>query len=144
MELSPYLQLNGNAREAIEFYENTFGAKNLGIMTYGDLPEDPGFSPPENTKDLISHSALEIENSKIMIADTFPGYPSQEGNVVIICITLNNKNKASQIFEALGKEGQIEMPLSETGFSPAFGVVKDKFGVRFQIYTEVNEWFLWI
>ena len=35
MELSPYLQLNGNAREAIEFYENTFGAKNLGIMTYG-------------------------------------------------------------------------------------------------------------
>ena len=42
-------------------------------------------------------------------------------------------------FETLGKEGQIEMPLSETGFSPAFGVVKDKFGVRFQIYTEVNE-----
>lgn len=31
------------------------------------------------------------------------------------------------------------MPLSETSFSPAFGVVKDKFGVRFQIYTEVNE-----
>lgn len=35
--------INGNAREAIEFYENTFGAKNLGIMTYGDLPEDQVF-----------------------------------------------------------------------------------------------------
>ena len=31
------------------------------------------------------------------------------------------------------------MPLSETGFSPAFGVVKDKFDVIFQIYIEVNE-----
>ncbi|MDW5471779.1 hypothetical protein [Staphylococcus equorum] len=62
MELSSYLQLNGNARETIEFYENTFEAKNLGIMTYGDLPQGPVFSLPENTKDLISHSALEIEN----------------------------------------------------------------------------------
>lgn len=43
MELSPYLQLNGNAREAIEFYENTFGAKNLGIMTYGGSSGGPRF-----------------------------------------------------------------------------------------------------
>lgn len=139
MKFSPYLQLNGDTKEAIEFYENVFGARNLGVMTFGDLPTSPDFPLPENVDHLVAHATLEIDGSTIMLADTFPVQPSEEGNLVIICITLDDKDKAHKIFEALAEEGQTEMPLAETTFSPAFGVVKDKFGVRFQIYTELNE-----
>lgn len=135
MKFIPYLQLNGNAREAVEFYEKVFQAENMGVMTYGDL-ETPDSPFPEEAKDLVAHSAIRVGESDIMISDTFPGQPAQEGNLVIICVTFDNAEKARQIFEALQEGGQVEMPLSETGFSPAFGVIKDKFGVTFQIYTE--------
>jgi PhnB protein len=36
----------------------------------------------------------------------------------------------------LQQGGQVKMPLQETLFSPAYGIVTDKFGVTFQIYTE--------
>lgn len=135
MKFIPYLQLNGNAREAVEFYEKVFQAENMGVMTYGDL-ETPDSPFPEEAKDLVANSAIRVGESDIMISDTFPGQPAQEGNLVIICVTFDNAEKARQIFEALQEGGQVEMPLSETGFSPAFGVIKDKFGVTFQIYTE--------
>lgn len=138
MKLSPYLQLNGNAREAVEFYEKVFDVKSQGILTFGDLPANPDFPLPENATNLVAHASLDIENSTIMLSDTFPGQPSEEGNMVIICITLDDKDKAHETFDALAEGGQIEMPLEETSFSPAFGVVKDKFGVRFQIYTEIK------
>ncbi|KOP81271.1 VOC family protein [Cytobacillus solani] len=136
MQCIPYLQLNGNAREAIGFYEKVFHAENLGVITYGEMLTTPDFPFPEDAKDLVSHATIRVGESVIMFSDTFPGQPAQEGNLVTICVTFDNADKARQIFEALQDGGQVEMPLSETGFSPAYGVIKDKFGVTFQIYTE--------
>lgn len=136
MKFIPYLQLNGNAREAIGFYEKVFHAENLGVITFGEMPSNPDFAFPEEAKDLVSHATIRVGESLIMFSDTFPGQPAQEGNLLTICVTFDNADKARQIFDALQDGGQVEMPLSETGFSPAYGVIKDKFGVTFQIYTE--------
>ncbi|MFP7298734.1 VOC family protein [Neobacillus niacini] len=136
MKLIPYLQLNGNAREAIGFYEKVFHAENLGVITFGEMPADPDSPFPEDAKDLVAHATIRVEESVLMFSDTFPGQPAEEGNLLTICVTINNADKARQIFEVLQDGGQVEMPLSETSFSPAYGVIKDKFGVTFQIYTE--------
>jgi PhnB protein len=50
-------------------------------------------------------------------------------------ITSDDKDISKQTYEALQQEGQINMPLQETFFSPAYGIVTDKFGVTFQIFT---------
>ena len=34
--LNPYLNFDGNAREAIEFYKGVFGGE-LNVMTFGDM-----------------------------------------------------------------------------------------------------------
>lgn len=140
MQFIPYLQLNnGSTREAIGFYEKVFHAENLGVITFGEMPSTEDFPLPEDAKDLVAHATVRVGESVIMFSDTFPGQPSQEGNLVTICITLDNADKAREIFEALQDGGQVEMPLSETSFSPAYGVIKDKFGVTFQIYTEGHQ-----
>ncbi|KAF0818164.1 PhnB protein [Bacillus sp. ZZV12-4809] len=136
MKFIPYLQLNGNAKEAIGFYEKVFGAENLGVITFGEMPADPNFPLPEDAKDLVAHGTIRVGESAIMFSDTFPGHPAQEGNLVTICITFDNADKARQVSEALQDGGQVLMPISETSFSPAYGVIKDKFDVTFQIYTE--------
>ena len=71
-----------------------------------------------------------------MFSDTFPGRTSQSGDQVTICISINDIEKSKRIFETLSQGGEVKMPLQEAFFSPAYGIVSDKFGVTFQIYTE--------
>ncbi len=41
------------------------------------------------------------------------------------------------MFRKLNEGGQVEMPLQETFWSPSYGQVTDKFGVPWQISTQV-------
>lgn len=136
LKVIPYLVLDGTAREAIGFYEKVFKAEVLGIITFGDMPANPEYPLPEEAKNLVSHATIKIGDSEIMFSDNFPGQPHQIGNQVTICVTSNDAEQSKQLFEALQQDGQIDMPLQKTDFSPAYGVITDKFGVTFQIYTE--------
>ncbi|MGA9174685.1 MAG: VOC family protein [Thermoactinomyces sp.] len=136
LRLTPYLMLDGNAKEAIQFYEKVFDAKVLFSQTFGDMPENPEFPLPAEAKERIAHALLKVGESDLMFSDRFPGQPHQSGDQVTICISTNNMERSKQIYEALQQGGQVKMPLQETHFSPAYGIVTDKFGVTFQIYTE--------
>jgi len=136
LRLTPYLVMNGNAKEAIQFYEKALDAKVLFHQTFGEMPENPEFPLPAEAKDRVSHAMLKVGDSDLMFSDTFPGQPHQSGNQVTICISTDSKEKSKQIYDALQQEGEVNMPLQETFFSPSYGIVTDKFGVTFQIYTE--------
>lgn len=136
LRMSPYLMMNGNAKEAIQFYEKALKAEVLFNQTFGEMPENPEFPLPEEAKELVSHAMLKVGETELMFSDNFPGQTSQIGDQVTICISTNDIEKSKQMFESLQQEGQVKMPLQETFFSPAYGIVTDKFGVTFQIYTE--------
>ncbi|MGQ7278981.1 VOC family protein [Brevibacillus thermoruber] len=136
LRLIPYLVMDGNAKEAIQFYEKALDAKVLFYQTFGEMPENPEFPLPEEAKDRVSHAMVRVGESDLMFSDTFPGQPHQSGSQVTICISTNDKEKSKRIYEALKQGGQVNMPLQETFFSPAYGIVTDKFGVTFQINTE--------
>lgn len=136
LRLIPYLVMNGNAKEAIRFYEKALDAQVLFIQSFGEMPENPEFPLPPNAKDRVSHATVKVGETELMLSDTFPGQPHQSGNQVTICISTNDKEKSTQMYEALQQGGQVNMPLQETFFSPAYGSVTDKFGVNFQIFTE--------
>jgi PhnB protein len=136
LRLSPYLMMNGNAKEAIQFYEKALDAKLLFNQTFGEMPENPEFPLPEEAKNLVSHAMIKVGETDLMFSDTFPGQTSQIGDQVTICISTNDIEKSKRIFESLQQDGQVKMPLEETFFSPAYGIVTDKFWVTFQIYTE--------
>ncbi|MDU7477123.1 MAG: VOC family protein [Paenibacillus macerans] len=136
MRLTPYLVMDGNAKEAISFYEKALEAKVIMLQSFGEMPENPEFPLPEAAKDRVSHALLKVGESEMMFSDTFPGQPHQSGTQVTICLTTNDAEQAKRMFEALAEGGQINMPLQETFFSPAYGSLTDKFGVTFQIFVE--------
>ncbi|UFJ41012.1 VOC family protein [Brevibacillus humidisoli] len=139
LRLTPYLMMDGNAKEAIDFYQQALGAEVLFQQTFGEMPENSEYPLPEEAKERLSHAMVKIGESELMFSDIFPGQPFQAGNQVTICISTDDKEKTKQIYEALQQGGQVNMPLQETFFSPAYGIVTDKFGVTFQIYTEGKE-----
>jgi PhnB protein len=136
VRLIPYFVMDGNAKEAIQFYERALEAQVLFTQSFGEMPENPEFPLPAEAKDRISHATIKIGESDVMLSDTFPGQPHQSGSQVTICITTDNADKSKQYFNALSDGGQVQMPLQETFFSPAYGTVTDKFGITFQIFTE--------
>ena len=139
LRLIPFLVMNGNAKEAIKFYEKSLEAKVLFKQTFGDAPKNPKSPLPVDMKERVAHAVLKVGETNIMIADNFPGHPYQSGNQVNICITTNEIEKSKKFYESLNEDGQVNMPLQETHFSPAYGIVTDKFGVSFQICTFSTE-----
>lgn len=56
-----------------------------------------------------------------------------DGDTVQIAIHPTEEAIAREIFAALEDGGQVVMPLQKTDWSPLYGIVKDKFGVTFQV-----------
>jgi PhnB protein len=139
LRMNPYLTMNGNAKEAIQFYEKALDAKVLFIQTLGKQAENPELSLPADAKDLVGHARIKVGETELMFSDNLPGKPFQSGNQVAVCISTNDMEKSKQFYEALQQDGQVNMPLQKTYFSPAFAIVTDKFGVTFKIYTEAQQ-----
>jgi PhnB protein len=135
----PYLFLNGNGQEAIKFYEHALDAKVVSVQTFGDMPANPNYPTPPEAKDLVLNAQLKVGNSDLMLSDTFPGQPYQLGSQVTIAIMMNNVEKTKEVYEKLLEGGQILMPLQETFWSPSYGQVKDKYGVTWQVSTEIGD-----
>ncbi|WP_312114763.1 VOC family protein [Brevibacillus reuszeri] len=139
LRLTPYVVLDGETKEAIAFYEKALDAKVVFVQTFADMPANPDFPLPDEAKDRVAHASLKVGDSDLMFSDSFPGQSIPKGDHVTICIVSDDVEKSKRIFDALQDGGQVIMPLQETHFSPAYGNLKDKFGITFQIFTEGNQ-----
>ncbi|GBF71844.1 VOC family protein [Paenibacillus sp. 598K] len=137
IKLTPYLTLEAKSKEAIAFYEQALGAELLYIVTYGDMPDIPD-SSPDALKSLVAHAKLRVGGSELMLSDAPLGNAIPQGKQVTICITTEDAEEGKRIFEALAQDGKVNMPFEQTSFSPGFGDLTDRFGVTFQISTEVK------
>ncbi|WNS44105.1 VOC family protein [Paenibacillus sp. MMS20-IR301] len=137
VKLTPYITLEGRTQEAIQFYAHIMGARVLSIITYGEMPGIPDTFPAE-VKSLVAHAKVQVGGAELMFSDAPGSTPIENGKRVTICITTNSVEESRRIFEALQQDGQVNMPFKEEPFSPGFGDVTDKFGVGFQIYTELE------
>lgn len=137
VKLTPYITLEGGkTKEAIQFYEQAIGAKVVSMVTYGDMPNMPE-TFNDDLKSLVANAKVQIGESELMFSDNPWGSPIESGQKVTICITTNEVEQSKRIFEALQQGGQVNLPFKEEPFSPGFGDVTDKFGVTFQVYTEI-------
>lgn len=137
LKLTPYITLEGRVKEAISFYEQAIGAEVVSMVTYGDMPDIPN-TFTDDQRSLVAHAKLKVGVTELMLSDAPGGSPIENGKQVTLCITSNDVETSKRIYEALQQGGQVNMPFREEPFSPGFGDVTDKFGVTFQIYTELE------
>jgi PhnB protein len=132
----PYLVTNGNGQEAVKFYQEALGAEVISLQTFGEMPENPEYPTPPEAKDRVLNAQLKVGNGSLMLSDTFPGMPYQLGSQVTVALLVDHADEAKSIFEKLQEGGAVTMPLQETFWSPAYGQLKDKFGIEWQISTD--------
>jgi PhnB protein len=132
--VNTFLFLDGRCEEAIEFYRKTIGAEPLMLMRFKDAPPEAkaqqGGAPINENK--VMHARLRIGDSTIMMSD---GPCSGKFDGFLLSLTVSSPADAESLFAALSEGGRVEMPMAKTFFSPAFGMLIDRFGVKWMVYV---------
>lgn len=135
MAFHPYLAFAGNCREAFTRYQEVFGGE-LVLLPLGEMPADDGPPPEGMGADQIGHAALMVGDELLMGADAPAG--ALDGGVRGICVnrSMASQDEAARVFDALAEGGEVQMPLTPTFFSPAFGMCTDRFGIPWMLMVE--------
>jgi PhnB protein len=134
-KLNPYIFFNGKCEEAIAFYAKTVGAKQLMLMHYKDAPPEVKSQQcgPAGSENWVMHARLQIGDSTILLSD---GPCSGKYDGFALSLTVPSPAEAERSFKALSDGGKVDMPLNKTFFSPSFGMLTDRFGVKWMVYVE--------
>ena len=137
--INPYLNYNGNAEEAFNFYKSVFGGEFAKIMRFKDLASAE-FPVPEHEANKIMHIALPIGNSVLMANDVpeILGRTNENENRSKIVISAESKEEADKLFNGLSEGGQVEMPISDSPWGSYFGMFRDKYGIEWMVDFDTN------
>ena len=133
MQVQPYLFFEGRCEEALEFYRKAVGAEITMLMRMKDSPEPPppGMVPP-GSDNKVMHASFTVGQSTLMASDgRASGQPAFKG--FSLSLMAADAAEAQRLFTALGEGGQVQMPLGKTFWSPAFGMVEDRFGISWMV-----------
>ncbi|WP_419801596.1 VOC family protein [Mucilaginibacter sp.] len=132
--INPYLNFNGNAEEAFNFYKSVFGGEFAKVMRFKDL-SSPEFPVTENEANKIMHIALPI-GKNILMANDVPesmGKTNENENRSKISISAESRDEADKLYNGLSAGGQIEMPIGDSPWGSYFGCFRDKYGIEWMV-----------
>jgi PhnB protein len=126
--LNPYISFNGNARAALEFYEEVFGG-TLTINTFGEFGAGDGPGA-----DNIMHGQLETTSGfTLMGSDTPPGMEYTPGNTMTVSLSGDDAAELRGYWDKLSAAGTVTMPLERQMWGDEFGMCVDQFGVPWMV-----------
>ncbi|GHD05622.1 VOC family protein [Zhihengliuella salsuginis] len=127
--LTPYLQFNGQAKDALEFYHSVFGGE-LGMMTYAEGMGEGAGDAGGN----IMHGSLFLDRGIHLMASDLPD--GMEGNgygTISLSSSGDSESDASELedwWEKLAGESTVSIPLETAPWGDRFGQLTDRFGVN--------------
>jgi len=135
--LNPYLNFNGNAEEAFNFYKSVFGGEFAMVMRFREVEGYDNL--PEEIQNKIMHIALPVGNGTMLMAsDSIEslGQKHIQGNNHYFMLGADSKEEADELFAKLSVNGSIEMPLQDTFWGDYYGSFTDQFGIQWMIDYE--------
>lgn len=130
--VQPYLFFGGRCKEALEFYSAALGAQVDTLMLHKDSPEapPPGMLAP-GFEDKVMHTTFHIGETTLMASDG-----SREGSSFSgfsLSLAVPTEAEADRVFAVLSDGGHVQMPMTETFWSPRFGMLTDRFGISWMV-----------
>lgn len=134
-QIAPYLNFKGTCREAMTFYQQCLGGE-LMLQTVGESPIAD--QCPTAMQDQILHSTLTKGAWTIMGSDMQGPGGFVEGNSIAISVSCSSEEEINRFYNNLSVGGSIHDPLKVQFWGALFGVVADKFGVRWMFNYDKN------
>jgi PhnB protein len=133
--VTTYIHFDGNCREAMQFYQKCLGTEIQLIP----LPDSSG-NPSSDPAAKIMHSQL-LRNGQpmLMASDGSPGGAVKAGNNFSVSVDCESIAEIEHLFEAIGENGDIILPLGNMPWSARFGMLSDRFGIDWLFNCPVGQ-----
>jgi PhnB protein len=129
-QLNPYLNFNGQCREALNFYCECLE----GELQLQKVAESPmATRMPSEKGPLILHGALTKNGALLLMGSDMIGNSLQSGNSVNLCLNCTSDQEINTLFNRLSAGGQVKVPLHQSFWGATFGELKDKFGMTWML-----------
>jgi PhnB protein len=132
--INPYINFNGNAEEAFNFYKSVFGGEFANVTRFKDMP---GLESKisENEANKLMHIALPIGENVLMANDVpeFMGRVNESENRSKISVSTGTREEAERIFNGLSSGGNVEVPIGDSPWGSYFGMFRDKYGIEWMV-----------
>jgi PhnB protein len=120
----PYLNFNGNAAEALDFYSKALNGQVEFSQTYGESPVESS----ESQKSKIMHASFKAGDLRFLVSDAMEGQQVSGGDNVSLSLNFNDVEELNKTFNALSEGAKITMELQDTFWGARFGMLTDKYG----------------
>lgn len=141
---STYLNFAGKTEEAFAFYGSVFDTAPAGpIARMGDVPTQSGAPAlSEKEKGYVMHVALPILGGHVLMgtdALESMGHTVKFGNNLSINLEPDTREHTERLFSRLAEGGKVEMPLTDMFWGGYFGLIEDRFGVRWMFNCDAKK-----
>lgn len=135
MQITPYLFFPGTCQHALVFYAQVLNAPAPELMFFKDMPEEDKANMPGTPDMAVMNGTVTHAGGRIMASD---GSVDQATGLkgAYLHLALDSVTEAHRVFNAFAEGGEVEMPMSETFWTPAFGSVTDRFGTKWMVSVE--------
>jgi PhnB protein len=133
--INTWINFNGNAEEAFNFYKSVFGGEFLKVVRFKDIASE-GFPVAQKEENKIMYIALPIGNSTVLVANDVPeimGQVNERENRSKILVNTDSKEEAQRLFNGLSAGGEVEGPIGESPWGSYAGMFRDKYGIEWII-----------
>jgi len=135
-QIHAYLSFGGQCREAMTFYQECLGG-DLSLQTIEGSPMEA--QCPPGIKHQILHSSLTKNGMILMASDLAAPGSFIKGNNFALSVNCSSEEEINTFFNRLAKGGKIIDPLKVQFWDAMFGVLNDKFGVRWMFNYDMNQ-----
>lgn len=123
-KIIPYINFDGKAREAMNFYKSCLGGE-LNLMTAEGTPAAKDMTP-EQAK-AIMHASL-VSGDLMINGSDFMGEKPVEGNTVWLHLECTSEAEIRSLYAKLTEGGKQIDKLQDTFWGGIFGTAQDRFG----------------
>lgn len=138
--INPYINFNGNAEEAFNFYKSVFGGEFGNIIRFKDVA-NAEFPISEAEANKIMRITLPIGEAVLMANDVpeSMGRVSENENRSKIAVFTQSREEADNIFTGLTQGGSVEVPMDDSPWGTYFGMFRDKFGIEWTVEFDSHQ-----
>lgn len=133
-----YLTFNGTTEKAFDFYKSVLGGEYLSVQRFGDTPHGEHMSAEDKKK--IMHITLKSADGSMLMGNDHLDFmgPLTVGNNFSLSVHPDTEEEGTRLFNGLAAGGNVIMPLDKVFWGAYFGMLVDKFGVKWIINVKLD------
>ncbi|MDQ2888956.1 MAG: VOC family protein [Gemmatimonadota bacterium] len=128
----PYLNFDGNCREAMKFYNECLGG-DLALTTFGEVDAK---TAPES-RDRLMHARITKDSKVLLMAsDTMTGMPYVRGTNFWLSLGCDTDQEVDKLYGLLAAGGKESMAPHDAFWNARFAMFTDKYGINWMLNHE--------